>query len=105
VLRRAFAHETERIPRAENRDVEPPQEIRDRSDVILVPVRHEQPGDAVRLQRGEVRVHDVDAQAALVEGDTAIDDEHLAALLEGEAVHPDFAEPSQGEKPQERGCR
>jgi len=47
---------------------------------------------AERLERLEIRMHDVDAEPAVVERHAAIDDDDLTALLERHAVHPDLAE-------------
>ena len=58
------------------------------------------PGDPVVVERAEVGVDDVDPEAAVVERDPAVDDERLAALLEGEAVHADFAEAAEDEDTQ-----
>ena len=60
-----------------------------------MPVRDEEAGDPVPLERSEVGVHDVDAEPPIVEADPAVDEEHLAPLLDREAVHPDFAEAAQ----------
>jgi hypothetical protein len=66
--------------------------------VVLVPVRDGDARDAVALESREVRVHHVDAETSPVEPDPAVDDEHFASLLEGEAVHPDLAKAAEGDE-------
>ena len=70
--------------------------------MIFVPVGHEDAGQVIGVERGEVGVDDVDAQAAVVEGDPAVDHQHFALLLEREAVHPDLAETAEGEDAERR---
>ena len=95
VLREPLAHETERVRRAPHRHVVPAQEVRQRADVVLVPVREDHAADAQVVERGEVGVDHVDADAAVVERDAAVDDDHLAPGLESERVHPDLPEPAE----------
>ncbi len=102
VLGGALAHEAEGVSPAVHRYVEPPEEVGHGADVILVAVREKEPGDAQPVERGEVGVDDVDPEPAPVERDAAVDDERLAPLLEREAVHPDLAEPSQGDDAERR---
>jgi hypothetical protein len=94
VLTRTRAKQAKRIRRCPDRDIVLFEEVGQRADVIFVGVRDEDSCDAPAkgLERAEVRVNDVDAEAAMVEGDAAIDQEHPAALLEGKAVHADLAE-------------
>jgi hypothetical protein len=99
VLGRPLADEPESIAWTEYRDVEAPQEVRNRADVVFVTVREEQADDAKRLEGREIGMDDVDPEAPVVEGHATIDDERLSALLERQAVHPYFAEPSKGQKP------
>ena len=56
-----------------------------------------------RLERPEVRVDDVDAEPAVVERDAAVDEQHVAALLDGHAVHAHLAEAAERKHPQTRG--
>jgi hypothetical protein len=100
VLGRALAHQAQRVPRAVDGCVESSQEVRDRADVVFVPMRDEEAGDVVPLQRREVRVHDVDAEPSTVEGHTAVDHQHLTSLLEGEAVHANLAEAAEWDEAQ-----
>ena len=85
----------EGVGRRPDRDVVLLQEIGQRADMVFMGVRHEDARDATskRLERAEVGVNDVDPEAAAVERDAAVDEEHPAPLLEGEAIHADFAEP------------
>ncbi len=70
--------------------------------MVLVAVRQEEPRHAEVLERREVGVDDVDPEAARVERHAAVDDECLAILHEREAVHPDLAEPSEGNDAERR---
>jgi hypothetical protein len=97
VFGRAFADEPQCIAGGEHRHVEPAEQIRDRADVVLVAVRDDQTRDAVIGERFEVGMNDVDTEASVVEGHPAIDDEHLAALLEREAIHANLAQAAEGE--------
>jgi hypothetical protein len=55
------------------------------------------------IEGAEIGVDDVDAEASVVERDAAIDEEHVAALLDGHAVHADLAEAAERQHPQTRG--
>ena len=57
VLLRPLAEQLEGVPRPEDGDVEPLEEMRHRADVILVPVREEEAADVagVGLERAPVR--------------------------------------------------
>lgn len=46
-------------------------------------------------QPGEIRVEHVDAVIVLGEAGPAVDDDDAVLLLDGEAVHPDLAEPTE----------
>jgi hypothetical protein len=52
----------------------------------------------------EARVVDVDTRDRCREGDAAVDQDDVLALLEGEAVHPDFPEPPEGDQPERVGA-
>ena len=68
--------------------------------MVLVAVRHEEARDPVVVEGPELRVDHVDPEPAVVERHPAVDDQGLAALLEGEAVHADFAEATEDEDAQ-----
>ena len=74
------------------------QEVRNRTDVVLVPVGEDDADDVVEPvpDGAEVREDQVDARMMLLgEQDTAVDDEQFAAELEDGHVAADFAEPAQ----------
>jgi hypothetical protein len=77
------------------------QQVRDRADVILVPVRQHHAAHRVPAAREkiEARVVDVDPEIGGGEADAAVDDHDPIALLDGEAVHPDLTEPAQRDEP------
>ncbi len=104
MLGRALAHEAQGVAPAVDGHVEPSQKVGDRADVILVPVREKEAGHMKPLEGREVGVHDVDPQASTVERDAAVDDQRLASLLEGQAVHADLPEPTERDDA-ERGER
>jgi hypothetical protein len=90
----ARAKQAESIGRRPDRNVVLLEEIGERSDVVLMGVGDENAGDtpAKGLERAEIGVNDVDPEAAMVERDATIDEEHPATLFEGEAVHAHLAE-------------
>ena len=95
VLAQPLADEPERVAAAPRRARRKRRRrYGQRADVVLVTVGDDDAGDAlaIRLERGEVGVDDVDAEAAVVERDAAVDEHDLAALLERQAVHADLAE-------------
>ncbi len=59
----ALAHEAERVSGATPERRTGAGSTRNRADVVLVAVRHEEAGDAVVVQGPELRVDDVDAEA------------------------------------------
>ena len=99
VVRGPLADEAERIARSVDGHVEPAKEVRDRADVVFVPVRDEETGHSKALERREIRVDHVDPEVAVIEGDAAVDDQGLFALRHGKAVHPDFSETAEREDP------
>ena len=86
-------------PRADQRDVAAqPQQVRDRADVVLVPVREDDGGDVAQavLDDPEVGQDQVDPRLlGLREQDAAVDDQQLPVELEHGHVAADLAEPAQ----------
>ena len=97
VFAEPLADEAERVGRRPHRDVVPPQDVGERADVVLVPVGHDDARDArsERIEGAEIGMHHVHAEAAIVERHPAIDEDDLAALLDGHAVHAHFAQPAE----------
>ena len=52
----------------------------------------------------KVGVNDVDAEAAVVERDAAVDEQDVAALLDGHAVHADLAEAAERQERRRAGA-
>ena len=86
-------------PGADQRDVAAqPQQVRDRADVVLVPVGEDDGGDVVEpvLDDPEVGEDQVDAGLlGLGEQDAAVDDQQLALELQHGHVAADLAEPAE----------
>lgn len=94
VLVRSSPKQAERVGRSPNRDIVLAQEVRQSSDVVLVGMGDEDPGDTAskRFERAEVGMDDVDPEPATVESHPTVDEEDPAALLERQAVHADLTE-------------
>ena len=102
VLAEPLADEAERVGRRPDGHVVPLEEVGERADVVLVAVRDDDAREALpeALERREIRVDDVDAEPAVVERDAAVDEQHVAALLDRHAVHADLAEAAERQHPQ-----
>jgi hypothetical protein len=98
VLGEAVAEQPERKLRAVHREVEFPQQERDRPDVVLVAVRQQQRGDGRGRvpQDGEVGDDVIHPQHRVVgEHEAGVDENGRAALVEQHGVHPDLPETAQ----------
>ena len=107
VLVQPLARELERVRGAPDGHVAPIEQVGQAPDVVLVPVGEHHAADPVAPleQVVETRVEDVDPEIAGGERDAAVDEHHLAVLLEGEAVHADLSEPAQGHEPERASFR
>src|ERR1700683_319244 len=61
--------------------------------MVFISVRQDDAAHAHLFERRKVGMDDVDPEAAVVERDSAVDEDGLAVLLQRERVHPDLAEP------------
>jgi hypothetical protein len=94
-LDQAVPRDGERVGRAPYRQLDSSEEVRKRAHVVLVTVgqKNARQARALRLEVRKIRVVGVDADVVVGERDPAVDDECAVRLLEGEAVHSDFAKP------------
>jgi len=85
------------VRRRPHRHIDPSKQIRQRADVILVPVGDHDPCNAraPRLQIGEVGMVDVDSKIGLRKRHPAVDHHDRIAGLDCKAVHANFAEPAE----------
>ena len=82
-------------------DVDLAQEVRQPTDVILVPVRQHDRADASALQVPDVREQQVDAEVLVArERETGVHDDDLVAELVDGHVLADLAEPAERDDPQ-----
>jgi hypothetical protein len=90
------ADERQRQRRAEDRTIDVRQQVGDGPDVVFVPVREHERGDATLLQVGEVGNDEVDAEELDVgEGHPGVDDETRVPVRNRHEVHAEFAEAAQ----------
>lgn len=84
------------------------EQIRQCTDVVLVPMREHNPADLIRiaLHKGEIRQHQVYAQHIVVwERHAAVDDQHIALTLVEGKVFPDLIQAAQKVNPDGRLLR
>ncbi len=91
----------EREPRREHApDTDLPQHVRQRADVVLVPVREDDRLDADGLEVAEVREHEVDAEVLVPrEREAGVDDDRPPVVLVHGHVLADLAEPAERDDP------
>ena len=104
VLLHLLLHQRQREPGPDHGDVGALlEEVGHPADVVLVPVRQDDPDHRVEAvpDPGEVREDDVHAGLVLLgEQHPAVDDEQLALVLEDGHVATDLAQPAQAHDPQ-----
>ena len=102
-----LTNELQRVRWSPDRQVgtESREQIRHAADMVFMPVRQDQPANPRRIQQQviEARVIDVDAEIGRRKRDAAIDEQHVVALLESHAVHPDFAQSAERDDAKRRG--
>src|SRR5215510_13424484 len=78
-----------------DRDVEFLQDVRERAEMIFVPVREDDGGDvfAIFVEKTEVRDGDIDSVRGLF-GKThaSVENQHLVAITHCHAIHPKLAD-------------
>ena len=90
------ADERQRQRRAVDRTIDVRQQVGDGPDVVFVPVREHERGDAALLQVGEVGNDEVDAEELDVgERHPGVDDETRVPVRNRHEVHAEFAEAAQ----------
>ena len=90
------ADERQRQRRAVDRTIDVRQQVGDGPDVVFVPVREHERGDAALLQVGEVGNDEVDAEELDVgERHPGVDDETRVPVRDRHEVHAEFAEAAQ----------
>jgi len=100
VLIQLALRQTERETRSVNRHVESLQDVRQRAQVIFVPMRKDDRGNlvAILFQDLEIRNADIDAIDALFgKAHARIDDYHLVAKAHQRAIHPKLADAAEGD--------
>ena len=97
VLEQTLAHQCQRVGRAVDAHRLLAQQVRDRADVIFVAVRDPERGVGAWARRAgsESRANDVGAEGMVGEGDAAVDQQTMIAVLDRHAVHADLAEATQ----------
>ena len=108
VLAQLVAQETERQRRAVDRHGQARQDVRQRADVVLVPVGEHDAADVADalLQPRDVRDHQVDTEHLLLrEHQAGVDDHDVVAAAEREHVATDLAEPAERDQRQLRRAR
>ena len=81
-----------------NRQVEFFEDVRERADMVFVPVRENDRGQVVAIffEKIEIRDRDIDAiRRFLGKAHSGIDDDHLVAIADAHAVHPELADAAQ----------
>ena len=90
------ADERQRQRRAVDRTIDVRQQVGDGPDVVFVPVREHERGDAALLQVGEVGNDEVDAEELDVgERHPGVDDETRVPVRDRHEVHAELAEAAQ----------
>ena len=105
VLLELLSYERKRELRPIHRHVEVAQDVRDRADMIFVPVRQDDRANhpLVLLQVGDVRDHDVHAEQLLLgKHQPRVDHDDVVARAQREHVHAELAQPAQRNGPQRR---
>ncbi len=105
MLGQARARERQRERRAVHGHVEVPQEIGQRSDVVLVAVRqhHRLEGRPPPREIGEIGDHVVDARHLVVgEEEAAVDGDDVLTRLHQHHVEPDLAQPAERDQAHRR---
>ncbi|MBF8304826.1 MAG: hypothetical protein HW398_14 [Acidobacteria bacterium] len=95
-----FFDQRQRERRPIDRDVQVGEKIRHGPDVVLMPVRQDQRLNllAVLQQVGDVRDDNVHAkQFGFREHHPGVNDDHVLAVAEDHHVHPELAQPPEGE--------
>src|SRR5258708_36949619 len=91
--------QAQRETRSVNRNIEPLQNVRQRAEMIFVPVREDDRRDlfAILFQDLEIRNADADAIDALFgESHARIENDHLVAKAQQRAIHPKRADTAEG---------
>src|SRR6266566_2352472 len=81
--------------RTVNGDVEFFQQVRQRAQLVFVPVREDDRDDALAVLFKELKVGDgnIDAESALLgKTHTRVEDDHLVPVAHGHAIHPELAD-------------
>src|SRR6478735_8897523 len=89
----------QRMGRPPNWKLELTQQVRQGTQMIFMAVRQKHPVHTLTLRKEptEVRMPDVDAHVVVGEGGAAIDDHDAARLLQGEAVHANLPQATEGD--------
>ena len=99
-LRDLLANQAKRERSAVDRHVELRQQVRNRSDVIEVGVREDEPSQlvALRLEVGEIGHDNVDAvPVGAGKEASGVNQDHVVAGLQRQRVHAEFAEAADGD--------
>ena len=100
VLIKLAFRQAQREARSVNRNIEFFQDVRQRAEMIFVPVREDDRGDlfAILFEDLEIRNADIDAIDALFgKAHAGIDDDHLVAKTQQRAIHPKLADTAEGD--------
>ena len=87
----------QREARSVNRQIVFFENVRQRTNVVLVAVREDNGGQvvAVLFEKVEIRYRNVDAERRFLwKTHTGVDDDHLVAVPDTHAVHPELADPA-----------